>query len=188
MTRIVAGRFGGRRLGAPAGRDTRPSSDRVREALFNALATRVDLVGARCADLYAGSGAIGLEALSRGAAHVLLVESDPRAARVIRENVAVLGAGSAVRVAVERVERTLARVSRPPEPFDVVFADPPYAVADSDVTAMLAALVEGGWVAADGVVVVERAARGAALEWVPGITPDGVRKYGETVLWYGRRS
>jgi 16S rRNA (guanine966-N2)-methyltransferase len=173
-------------LGAPAGRDTRPSSDRVKEGLFSALEARVDLVGARFVDLYAGSGAIGLEALSRGAVRVLLVESDQRAARVVRENIAALGVQSEARLVVDRVERALAR--GPAQPYDVVFADPPYAVADADIAMVLAALVEGGWVAEQGMVVVERSARGAEPQWVPGITPDGVRRYGETALWYGRRS
>ena len=87
VTRIVAGSRRGRRIAAPAGRDTRPTSDRVREALFSALAARTDLVGCRFLDLYAGSGAVGLEAASRGAAAVLLVESDPRAARTVRANI-----------------------------------------------------------------------------------------------------
>ena len=91
MTRIIAGAHGGRRLAAPAGAQTRPTSDRVREALFSALETMTELDGARFADLYAGSGAVGLEALSRGAAFALLVESDPRAARTIRENIGLLG-------------------------------------------------------------------------------------------------
>jgi 16S rRNA (guanine(966)-N(2))-methyltransferase RsmD len=186
VTRIVSGRYGGRRLDAPDGRATRPSSDRVREALFSALDTRVDLDGARFADLYAGSGAVGLEAVSRGAAHALLVEADQRAARVLRQNIAGLGVAAAVRLTVDRVERVLA--GRPAAPYDVVFADPPYAVPDSEVTGMLAALVDGGWLADEATVVVERSKRGPVLAWVPGITPDGVRHYGETALWYGRRS
>ena len=186
VTRIVSGRYGGRRLDAPAGRDTRPSSDRVREALFSALGARTDLDGARFADLFAGSGAVGLEAVSRGAAHALLVEADQRAAQVARRNVATLDAGTAVRITVDRVQRVLAR---PPDaPYDVVFADPPYAVPAEEVTAMLTALVEGCWLAGDATIVVERSRRGPELVWVPGITPDGVRHYGETALWYGRRS
>ena len=185
MTRIVAGTHGGRRLLVPAGRDTRPTSDRVREALFSTLDTLVDLDGARFADLYAGSGAVGLEALSRGAAHVLLVEADPRAARVARDNVGTLGAGGPVKVVADRVERVLRTV--PGEPYDVVFADPPYAVADERVTDLLNALVEG-WLAPDAVVVVERATRGAPLVWVEGLTSVTSRRYGETTLWYGRRS
>ena len=119
----------------------------------------VDLDGARFADLYAGSGAVGLEALSRGAAHVLLVESDPRAARVIRDNIVALARRR------RRPGWSPARWRRcwprPPEggPYDVVFADPPYAVPDEEIAALLAALVGGGWLAPDAVVVVERSTR-----------------------------
>ena len=187
MTRIVAGTLGGRRLAAPAGSGTRPTSDRVREALFSSLESMVDLDGARFADLYAGSGAVGLEALSRGAAHVLLVESDPRAARIIRDNVAALAVGSVARLVTGRVSTVLAD---PPEggPYDVVFADPPYAVPDEEVATVLSALAGGGWLAADAVVVVERATRSGAPPQVEGVTPDRSRRYGESTLWYGRRS
>lgn len=186
MTRIVAGSLGGRRLVAPAGRDTRPTSERVREGLFNALSTRTDLVGSHFADLYAGSGAAGLEAISRGAASALLVESDQRAVRAIRNNVATLGVGAAVTIVVDRVERLLAR--SPDRKLGVVFADPPYSVPDEAVDTMLTSLVLGGWLAEEAVVVVERSSRTADLTWVVGITPDGSRRYGETTLWYGRRS
>ncbi|GAA2184259.1 16S rRNA (guanine(966)-N(2))-methyltransferase RsmD [Micromonospora lupini] len=187
MTRIVAGTLGGRRIAAPPGAGTRPTSDRVREALFSAIEAEVDLDGARFADLYAGSGAVGLEALSRGARHVLLVESDPRAARVIRENVATLRAGSAVRLVTARVATVLA--SGPDGgPYDVVFADPPYAVPDEEITALLTTLVDGGWLVPDALVVVERSRRTRQFEWVEGITPERSRRYGETTLWYGRRS
>src|SRR5437764_1021295 len=107
MSRIVAGVAGGRRLAVPPGRDTRPTSDRTREALFSALAALVDLDGARVLDLYAGSGAVGLEALSRGAAHALLVEADPRAARVIRDNARTLDLPGA-QIRAEKVERVAA--------------------------------------------------------------------------------
>ncbi|MFF5179030.1 16S rRNA (guanine(966)-N(2))-methyltransferase RsmD [Micromonospora sp. NPDC000316] len=187
MTRIVAGTLGGRRIAAPPGAGTRPTSDRVREALFSAVQAEVDLDGARFADLYAGSGAVGLEALSRGARHVLLVESDARAARVIRENVATLRAGPAVRLATGKVATVLA--AGPVDgPYDVVFADPPYAVPDAEITALLTALVDGGWLAPDALVVVERSSRTRQFEWVDGITPGRSRRYGETTLWYGRRS
>ncbi|MFI7487700.1 16S rRNA (guanine(966)-N(2))-methyltransferase RsmD [Micromonospora echinaurantiaca] len=187
MTRIVAGTLGGRRIAAPPGAGTRPTSDRVREALFSAVQAEVDLTGARFADLYAGSGAVGLEALSRGAGHVLLVESDPRAARVIRENVAALRAAPAARLVTGKVSTVLA-AGPDGGPYDVVFADPPYAVPDADVTAMLAALVDGGWLAQDALVVVERSSRTGPVEWVPGVTGERSRRYGETTLWYGRRS
>jgi 16S rRNA (guanine(966)-N(2))-methyltransferase RsmD len=187
MTRIVAGALGGRRLTAPPGDGTRPTSDRVREALFSTLSSLVDLSDVRFADLYAGSGAVGLEALSRGAAHVLLVEADPRTARVARRNVEALSAGPAVRLVVGRVAHVLAG---PPAgaPYDVVFADPPYAVPEEELTAALAALVDGGWLAADAVVAVERSSRSPEPGWVPGLTPQRCRRYGETTLWYGRRS
>jgi 16S rRNA (guanine966-N2)-methyltransferase len=185
MTRIVAGALGGRRIAAPAGPHTRPTSDRVREALFSTLLSMVELRGARFADLYAGSGAVGLEALSRGAAHVLLVESDPKAARVIRRNAVALGAAATLLAA--KVATVLA--AGPPDgtPYDVVFLDPPYAVPDEEVAATLAAL-GGGWLAPDAVVVVERATRSGPPAGVEGLTELRGRRYGETTLWYGRRS
>jgi 16S rRNA (guanine(966)-N(2))-methyltransferase RsmD len=187
MTRIVAGTLGGRRIAAPAGDRTRPTSDRVREALFSTLEAMVELAGARVADLYAGSGAVGLEALSRGASHVLLVESDPRVAGVVRQNIAALGVGSAARLVTAKVSGALG--AGPQEgAYDVVFADPPYSVPDEEITAVQAALVDGGWLAADAVVVIERATRSGALTWVRGITGEHSRRYGETTLWYGRRS
>ncbi|MFF3865382.1 16S rRNA (guanine(966)-N(2))-methyltransferase RsmD [Micromonospora sp. NPDC001898] len=187
MTRIVAGTLGGRRIAAPPGAGTRPTSDRVREALFSAVQADVDLAGARFADLYAGSGAVGLEALSRGAAHVLLVESDPRAARVVRENIAALRAAPAARLVTGRVATVLA-AGPDGGPYDVVFADPPYAVPDAEVTELLAALVDGDWLAADALVVVERSSRTGPVAWVQGVTGERSRRYGETTLWYGRRS
>jgi 16S rRNA (guanine966-N2)-methyltransferase len=191
MTRIIAGAHGGRRLSAPAGAQTRPTSDRVREAFFSALETMVDLNGARFADLYAGSGAVGLEALSRGATFALLVEADARAARVIRDNIVALKAGESARLITGKVAQV---VAMPPEggPFDVVFADPPYAVPDDEVAELQQALVDNGWLAPDAALVLERstrtAVRGEPLSWVEGITADRSRRYGETTLWYGRRS
>jgi 16S rRNA (guanine966-N2)-methyltransferase len=187
VTRIIAGTHGGRRLTAPAGGLTRPTSDRVREALFSSLATMTDLSGARFADLYAGSGAVGLEALSRGAGHALLVESDARAARVIRDNIVALRAGPAARLVTGRVNQV---VAGPPDGggYDVVFADPPYGLPDAELTEVQNAMVENGWLADGAVVVVERATRSGRLTWVDGITAERSRKYGETTLWYGRRS
>ena len=191
MTRIIAGAHGGRRLAAPAGSQTRPTSDRVREALFSALESLTDLDGARFVDLYAGSGAVGLEALSRGATFTLLVESDAKAARVIRDNIVALRAGASARLITGRVASVLAT---PPEggPFDVVFADPPYALADDELTEVETLLVANGWLAPDAVVAIERSTRavprGEDLSWVDGITSERSRRYGETTLWYGRRS
>lgn len=176
MTRIVAGIVGGRRLRVPPA-GTRPTSDRVREALFNVLAARVDLAGARVLDLYAGSGALGLEALSRGAGHALLVESDRRAAGVLAANIAELRlSGAVVRKAM--VAAVLAAAAD--EPYDVVFTDPPYALSDADVLADLAALVAGGWLAENAFVAVERSARSPETAWPPCFHPVKARRYGET--------
>lgn len=120
MTRVIAGEAGGRRLAVPPGTTTRPTSDRAREGLFSSLLSELGaLDGKRVLDLYAGSGAIGLEALSRGAESVLLVESDPRAAAVIKANVAAVGLPGAT-VTVDRVERLLARPPAPPGTADGV--------------------------------------------------------------------
>ncbi len=186
MTRIVAGRFGGRRLQVPSGGRVRPTSDRVREALFSRLETLVHLAGARVADLYAGSGAVGLEAYSRGADHVLLVESSPRAARAARANIEALGASAHVRLVTASVMSTLAAGAD--EPYDVVFADPPYDLPDRQITELQHALLDGGWLAPGAVVVIERSSRGAPVEWVEPVTDLSVRRYGETALWYGRRT
>jgi 16S rRNA (guanine966-N2)-methyltransferase len=185
MTRVIAGTAGGRRLAVPPGRDTRPTSDRAREGLFGTvLALLGPLDGLRVADLYAGSGAVGLEALSRGAAHALLVESHPRALDVIRRNAASLALPGA-RPQGGKVERL---VERPPEggPYDLIFADPPYAMADAAVTGLLEALREHGWTAPGTLVVVERAARGAAQRWPEGYAAERDRRYGEAIFWYGR--
>jgi 16S rRNA (guanine966-N2)-methyltransferase len=187
LTRIIAGTHGGRRLAAPPGATTRPTSDRVREAFFSALESLTDLSGARFADLFAGSGAVGLEAISRGASYALLVESDARAARAIRDNIVTLKAGAAARLVTGKVSQV---VASPPEggPYDVVFADPPYAVTAAEMTEMQEALILNGWLAPDAVVILERATRGGPLTWVDGITAERSRRYGETTLWYGRRS
>jgi 16S rRNA (guanine966-N2)-methyltransferase len=185
MTRVIAGSAGGRRLAVPPGSTTRPTSDRAREALFSTLESLLhSLTGARVLDLYAGSGAVGLEALSRGAKHVRLVESDTRAARTAQANVAAVGLPGAV-VSRDRVERVVAGPA-PAAAYDVVFADPPYELADGDLRAVLVALVDGGWLRAGSVLAVERATRGGELAWPDGIEPLRSRRYGEATLWYGR--
>jgi len=181
VTRVVAGDAGGRSLRVPPGRGTRPTSDRAREGLFSSLG---DLTGASFLDLYAGSGAVGLEALSRGAVRAVLVEADARAAAVARGNAAALGLPGAV-VVTERVERFLAgSPGSAGGPFDVVFLDPPYAVPAPVVAAVLTAVLP--W-AADR-VVLERATRDAPPVWPPGLVPLRSRRYGEGTLWYGSRS
>jgi 16S rRNA (guanine966-N2)-methyltransferase len=181
--RIVAGAAKGRRLFAPAAA-TRPTSDRAREALFNSLAGDVELAGCRVLDLYAGTGAVGLEALSRGALEAVLVESNRAALDVLRRNVAAVGLAGA-----QVVGRAVGGfLSTPAEqPYDLVFADPPYELDDDRLAGVLAALAAPGWLAPSAFVVVERAARSAPPRWPAGlITPARDRRYGDGVLWYGR--
>jgi len=183
VTRLIAGAAGGRRLAVPSGERTRPTSARAREGLFSTLeALRGPLAGARFLDLYAGSGAVGLEALSRGAARVVLVESDRTAVATATDNARGLGLPGAV-VRPLAVRRYLAGA---PERFDVAFADPPYAVGDEELAATVSRLRVGGWLAAGAVVVVERAVRDGAWRWPTGVVPDRDRRYGEARLWYGR--
>ncbi|USQ83697.1 16S rRNA (guanine(966)-N(2))-methyltransferase RsmD [Streptomyces phaeoluteigriseus] len=186
MTRVIAGRAGGRRLAVPPGTGTRPTSDRAREALFStwqSLLGGAPLDGERVLDLYAGSGAVGLEALSRGASHTLLVEADARAARTIRENVKTLGlAGAEVRAGKARQI-----IQTPPaEPYHLVFLDPPYAVTDDDLREILLTLRSQGWLAAEALVTVERSTRGGIFDWPDGFEAIRSRRYGEGTFWYGR--
>lgn len=183
MTRVVAGTFGGRRLEVPPGRGTRPTSDRVREALFSTLADRV--AGAAVLDLYAGSGALGIEALSRGAASATFIERDRRVAAVLRRNLAQLGLDAAVHVTT--VSRWIDELA-PGRVFDLVLCDPPYAVGTEEVVDMLARLTSAGHVARDGMLVVERARHGPGLVVAGGdpVVTDA-RRYGDTVLYYLRR-
>jgi 16S rRNA (guanine966-N2)-methyltransferase len=181
--RIVAGRAKGRRLAGPADA-TRPTSDRTREAMFNSLAARIRLDGARVLDLYAGTGAVGLEALSRGAASAVLVEKNRAALAVLRRNVETVALPGAV-VVGRPVQVYLG--TEPVEPFDFVFADPPYDLDDLAVYGQLLRLSSADWLAPGGELVVERAARsGPPALAVPHLTFDE-RRYGDTVLWYGRR-
>jgi 16S rRNA (guanine966-N2)-methyltransferase len=182
--RIISGLVGGRRLAVVPGRGTRPTSDRAREGLFGTVeAIRGGLAGATVLDLYAGSGAVGLEALSRGATDVLLIEADARAARVIRANIAALGLAGA-RVINSGVARALAAGPGAERPRDFVFADPPYAAPDEEVAVMLAALM-AGWLAPGALVAVERATRSGAPTWPAGYEADRSRRYGEATVWYG---
>jgi 16S rRNA (guanine966-N2)-methyltransferase len=186
MTRLIAGAAGGRRLAVPPGQSTRPTSDRAREGLFGTVLSDLGpLEGRHVLDLYAGSGAIGLEALSRGAGSVLLVESDTRAAGVIRANVKAVGLPG-TRVVTGRAEKILS--APPPAAYDLVFADPPYAVTAADLGKVLTLLVEGSWLADGALTVVERATRSGTLDWPPGYEQGKSRRYGEATFWYGWHS
>ncbi|MDG9719362.1 16S rRNA (guanine(966)-N(2))-methyltransferase RsmD [Streptomyces sp. DH24] len=186
MTRVIAGRAGGRRLAVPPGTGTRPTSDRAREGLFSTWQSLLGgpLDGERVLDLYAGSGAVGLEALSRGAGHTLLVEADARAARTVRENVKSLGLPGA-EVRAGKAEQII-RAASPEQPYDIVFLDPPYAVTDDDLREILLTLRTEGWLAADALVTVERSTRGGEFRWPDGFEALRARRYGEGTFWYGR--
>jgi 16S rRNA (guanine966-N2)-methyltransferase len=183
MTRIIGGTAGGRRLRTPRGDRTRPTSDRVREAFFSAVESRMGVwSGLRVLDLYAGSGAIGLEALSRGAAAATAVEHDVRTAQLIRRNAESLGLRLEVVTRSVRTHLT----DHEPSPYDVVFSDPPYSLATEDVVADLLVLARRGWLAEDSLVVVERSSRSAPVAWPEGYEPGKVKAYGETSLAYAR--
>ena len=173
--RVVAGRFGGRRLSAPPGRETRPTADRVREALFSMLGP---LHGARVLDLFAGSGALAIEALSRGAACAVLVERDPRAVAVIQANLRALGLGRAeARVVAAPVRAALREASRRGETYDLVLLDPPYRSAPELGRELSAALEP---LLAVGARVVTESDRRAPLELSLPLTHD--RRYGDTLI------
>ncbi len=184
MTRIIGGAVGGRRLHTPKGVATRPTSDRVREALFSAIESWCgSLSGLRFLDLYAGSGAVGLEAWSRGAGVVTFVEQDRRTAALIAENARVLEFTRA-EVLATSVRTALAKV--PTAPYDVAFLDPPYPLETERVEADLTAMVGHQWLVPGAMVVVERSSRSEPITWPEGLAGEREKKYGETMLWYGR--
>jgi 16S rRNA (guanine966-N2)-methyltransferase len=170
--RVVAGLAGGRRLRAPSGRRVRPTSERVREALFNSLGSLDAVVGATVLDLFAGTGALGIEALSRGAASATFVDADVQAVRAIKDNLNVTGLGERARVVHADVFRFLA--DAPPTPVDVAFADPPYAF--DDWPRLLAAVPAH--------LVAIEARTHVAL--VPGWRALRSKRYGDTVVTLAR--
>lgn len=181
MTRIVAGSLGGRRIEVPQ-RGTRPTRERVRESLFSALESALDLSDLRVLDLYGGSGALGLEALSRGAAHATFVESDRNAARLLRRNAEVLGLLRDVRIEQAPVSTVLA--GRPREPYDLVLVDPPYAVETTTLNREYGQLVANGWVGPDGLVVVERPVQSDEPCWPEPLEAVRSKNYGDTVVYW----
>lgn len=190
MPRIIAGRAGGRPLRAPVGDLTRPTSDRVREALFSALSSWLgtteepvdaQLAGIAFLDLFAGSGAVGLEAASRGAGPVVLVDDDRQAAETIRRNVAE--SGLAAKFQHSSVETFLA--GQQAQCFDIVWLDPPYRFQTAALDKILARVAEH-WLAPDGLIVAERAKRDAAPTWPASASDSWERRYGETVLYFAQ--
>lgn len=182
MTRIVAGSVGGRRIEVPR-RGTRPTSERVRESLFGRLEHYGALDGARVLDLCAGSGALGLEAASRGAGEVVLVDSSRAAVAVCRANIRALGLRG-VRAACAKATSFLAGPAF--APMDLVLIDPPYDLDEAGVAAMLAPLVRrrDPWLAPGAVVVLERSARSPEPAWPAGLRRFGERRYGEPRVWF----
>jgi 16S rRNA (guanine966-N2)-methyltransferase len=183
VTRIIGGTAGGRRITAPSGHQTRPTTDRVREALFSSIeAWCGSLQGLRFLDLYAGSGAVGLEAWSRGAGVVTLVEADRSTARLIGHNARALGFAKADVVAAP-VAGTLGRP--PAAPYDVAFLDPPYPLTEDELAGDLRGLDQQGWLVPGAMLVVERSSRSPEPTWPRGIRRKRSKRYGETTLWYG---
>ncbi|MEB3366805.1 16S rRNA (guanine(966)-N(2))-methyltransferase RsmD [Saccharopolyspora mangrovi] len=178
MTRIVAGSAGGRRLEVPP-KGTRPTSERVREALFNSLETMLDIDGLRVLDLYGGSGALGLEALSRGAGHATFVEADRRAAQILKRNATALGFRD---VRVEQAKAEVLTATATAEPFDVVLADPPYDLPAELLQRVLDGLVANGWVGPGSVVIVERAVRSGDPDWPAPLDALRSKRYGDTAV------
>ena len=184
MLRIIGGNMGGRRIAAPQGRHTRPTSERVREGIFNVLHTLLPLEGARVLDLFAGSGALGIEALSRGAAHATLVESHGRTAGVIRSNLERLGIDAQTgRVVTAPVESWLAK-PKPGAPFSLVLLDPPYEYSAHD--RLLALLSSAPAVSGEAVIVLE-AARDQAIAPPSSLDPIQTKRYGDTQVSFFRK-
>ena len=181
MTRIIAGDFGGRRLQVPAA-GTRPTTDRVREALFSRLDAANALKGAHVLDLFAGSGALGLEAMSRKAASATFVESATPAARIIEGNIRELGMGTRARVVKERA---LPYLKRTHETYTLALVDPPYDIARGDLAAVLEALAQR--LEPEANVVVEWTRRAPLPEWPSSIAPIVSKDYGETVLHFAHK-
>ena len=184
MTRLISGVAGGRRLKVPR-TGVRPTGDRAREALFNSLKSLLDLRGATVLDLYAGSGALGLEALSRGAETVVFVESSPGVLPVLKENLAAVGLPGG-RVVTGSVPTVV--LGAPPARFDLVLADPPYATPVEEVQDVVRGLADRGWLAPEAIVVVERPSREKEWEWPTPLVGLRDRRYGEAQLRYGRFS
>ena len=178
---MIAGSARGRKLVAPQGEQVRPTKDMVREAMFSALDARGVLADASVLDLYAGSGALAIEAISRGASHAVVVERGRAALDAIRANVASLHLGEQVDVVGAEVGRFVRGMAPPSAPFDLVFADPPYDTRDEDITALLVALEAPGWLAPDAVVTVERPVRHTVVP-PAGWRTGWERTFGDTLL------
>lgn len=182
MTRIIAGELGGRRIAVPP-KGTRPTSDRVREAMFSRLDHADVLRGAHVIDLFAGSGALGIEALSRGAAHATFVELAAAAVRTIEANVGDLGCRDRATVVKDRALAYLTRATPSPK-WSLALIDPPYEIGSTDLADVLAALAPH--LADDATVVVEWSTRAGEPIWPPGVGPMIHKKYGDTTVHFAQ--
>lgn len=187
MPRIIAGRLGGRSVPGPSGKGTRPTSDRVREALFSRLEGWDALEGARVLDLFAGTGALAFESLSRGATSAVLVEKHAPMARSLRSTAADLGLAEVCDIRSARAESVIEQLrheaTQHAGPFGLVFLDPPYDMETGDLEQLLGTLCPV--LAEEALVVVERSRRSADVAWPEGWTDDGTKEYGDTVLRFG---
>jgi 16S rRNA (guanine966-N2)-methyltransferase len=181
--RVIAGSMRGRKLTVPEGDLVRPTKDRVREAMFSALDARGAIVDALVLDLYAGSGALAIESLSRGADRAVVVEKDKAALEAIAHNLEHLGLKSRTRVARANVVTFLAGPPPPEAPFDLVFADPPYDTSDDAVEELLASLMMPGWLAPQALISVERPAR-AEIRPPEGLRACWERTFGDTLMFF----
>lgn len=180
--RIIAGTWKGRVIAAPKGRGTRPTSDRVREGIFSAVFSAIgELDGLHVADFYAGSGALGLEALSRGAASAVFVECDAMALAALRANLAALGAGAGQARIVGRNVARIAAARDVPEPCSLLFLDPPYRIDALEVAQVLTDLASAGALC-EGALIVYEHATGASAAWPPAFTRTAEKRYGETTV------
>jgi 16S rRNA (guanine966-N2)-methyltransferase len=173
--RVIAGTARGRKLMQPEGLDIRPTLDRVRAALFNMLMPEIE--GARFLDLFSGTGANGIEALSRGAAHAVFVDNDATAQKIIRENLFHTGLARQARCLALTVPQDLARIN---ERFDLIFADPPYNA--TDYSALLAGVMQAGLLQEEGAVIIEHARRAALPENIAGLERTREKHYGDVAL------
>ena len=183
MTRIIGGDLRGRSIKVPE-TQTRPTSNRVREAIFSSVEHAVSGLGdLRVLDLFAGSGAFGIESISRGAAEAVLIEKDLQAADTLHSNIASLG----IKTARVLITDVFLRISEPTTAgkFDVVFIDPPYDLDDDQVNALLAHLPKNGWLADYGLLVVERGSKSKVI-WPESIEQLREKFYGDTTIWYGQ--
>jgi 16S rRNA (guanine966-N2)-methyltransferase len=183
MTRIIGGDLRGRKLKVPEVQ-TRPTSSRVREAIFSSVEHAVSgLSDLRVLDLFAGSGALGIESISRGAAEAVLIERDLRAADTLHSNIESLGLKTARVVITDAIEETSKSSSH--GKFDVVFIDPPYELVDEQVDVLLGKLVKNGWLADFALLVVERGAKSKVI-WPKTVEELRQKFYGDTTIWYGQ--